>query len=83
MAHSFMAKEVENQIIHRSIDTGRPPCQEQNAWPKLELVVATINELETAPEASFCKECFNMNARDKSRRANAIFIYNRQMGLQS
>ena len=39
--------------------------------------MATSALIDRAPEEMFCKKCFNINARDKTRKGNAVFIFNR------
>lgn len=37
---------------------------------------ATADIIDRAPEAMFCKKCFNINSRDKTRKGNALFVLN-------
>jgi hypothetical protein len=39
--------------------------------------IATADLIDRAPEEMFCRKCFNINARDKTRKGNALFIFNR------
>lgn len=36
--------------------------------------IADKDTIERAPEEMFCKKCFNINKRDKTRKGNALFI---------
>jgi hypothetical protein len=36
--------------------------------------IASADMIERAPEEMFCKKCFNINSRDKTRKGNALFI---------
>ena len=36
----------------------------------------SLDAISEAPEEMFCKKCFSPNARDKSRKENAIYCYN-------
>lgn len=40
--------------------------------------LATADLIDRAPEEMFCKKCFNVNARDKTRKSNAIFIFTKE-----
>lgn len=40
--------------------------------------IASAEMIARAPEEMFCKKCFNINNRDKTRKGNALFIFNRQ-----
>jgi len=35
---------------------------------------ASADLITRAPEEMFCKKCFNINSRDKTRKGNALFI---------